>query len=376
MGTITNFFKRNYVKFDYGVKKVRASQTYKGKIGSIIKRSSLSSNLSNKEKQEIKNYFNKFNISVSNFDWHAFLKNFEGGFDVRYMPETTFYTLVEPSLNKRIMFPAIEDKNLTDVLLENDDQPKSIVKNINGFYFDSQNKNSLTLDEAVKKVSNYDSVVIKPSFGSFAGKGVELIKKDNSIIFSEKLKEIFEQYNSDFLIQEPIIQHEQLSLLNSSSINTIRIVSYLRDSGVEILSSIIRIGRKGKFVDNSRAGGIACGVNDKGELCEYAYDELGNKYYETDEGTFFKGFKIPMYEKVKKCVQKHHKKLPYFKIISWDIAVNSENEAILIEFNSFGQGINILQMANGPLLGNYTDEILSQCCENKLVEALIVDANY
>ena len=48
---------------------------------------------------------------------------------------------------------------------------------------------------------------------------------------------------------------------------------------------------------------------------------------------------------------------PYFKIISWDIAVNKSNMPVLIEYNPYKQGIDI-QMATGPLFGKFTDEIL------------------
>jgi hypothetical protein len=57
-------------------------------------------------------------------------------------------------------------------------------------------------------------------------------------------------------------------------------------------------------------------------------------------------------------VKSMHHVVPHFRIISWDIGLNKENQPILIEYNTIGQGVD-LQIANGPLFGEFTDEILA-----------------
>ena len=52
-----------------------------------------------------------------------------------------------------------------------------------------------------------------------------------------------------------------------------------------------------------------------------------------------------------------HQIVPYFRIISWDIGINKDDLPFLIEYNTHRQGID-LQMAAGPYLGQFTDEIL------------------
>ena len=41
--------------------------------------------------------------------------------------------------------------------------------------------------------------------------------------------------------------------------------------------------------------------------------------------------------------------MPYFRIISWDIAIDKNGNFILIEYNIKGQDINFHQLNNGPV---------------------------
>ena len=78
----------------------------------------------------------------------------------------------------------------------------------------------------------------------------------------------------------------------------------------------------------------------------------------TPSGIVLKDCKIPNYDKVENMVKSMHYVVPYFKIISWDIGININNLPFLIEYNTHKQGID-LQIAAGPYLGEFTDEILA-----------------
>ena len=62
--------------------------------------------------------------------------------------------------------------------------------------------------------------------------------------------------------------------------------------------------------------------------------------------------------KVQDMVKSMHYIVPYFKIISWDIGISKDDLPFLIEYNTHRQGID-LQIASGPLLGKFTDEVLA-----------------
>ena len=58
-----------------------------------------------------------------------------------------------------------------------------------------------------------------------------------------------------YLIQERIAQHEKMSRLNPSSVNTIRLVTCYRGETIEPFSAGVRLGREGNVTDNWHKGG-------------------------------------------------------------------------------------------------------------------------
>ena len=69
-----------------------------------------------------------------------------------------------------------------------------------------------------------------------------------------------------FLLEEVIIQNKELSKLYSGSVNTLRVITFLDNTGTtRILNTILRIGNNGN-VDNFSSGGMYTFVN---EVKEY-----------------------------------------------------------------------------------------------------------
>jgi len=69
---------------------------------------------------------------------------------------------------------------------------------------------------------------------------------------------------------------------------------------------------------------------------------------------------IPNFNEIKEEVKTFHKRISYFRMVSWDIAIDTNRDVVLVEFNVKGQGIGN-QFATGPLFGEFTDEILENC---------------
>ncbi len=63
-------------------------------------------------------------------------------------------------------------------------------------------------------------------------------------------------------------------------------------------------------------------------------------------------------EEFKKKVQELHLQIPYFRVISWDIALDKNDDPVLLEMNVFGQGVG-QQAHAGPFFKEYTDEVLA-----------------
>lgn len=330
---------------------------FKKKIKKIIL-TTHPSKLTNNQKTEISDFYSKYGLTKINFDWHRFLSNSIGVFNKEYIPEDIYYTKIEPTLNRKSMGPALMDKNTLSIYYKNTKQPKTIINNINGYFY-SYNK-LISKNDAIEICTKHENFVIKPSIDSGGGKKVKLYKNKIQELNKNNLDQIFNEYKQDFILQEVVIQNKQMQLLNESSLNTIRIFSYLRDTDVVILSSIVRVGRQGQFTDNSSAGGISCGIKDNGKLKKYGFDSLGKTYTLTDNNCLFDNFMIPFFDEILKTTIVLHKKTPNFKLISWDLAIDQEDEIVLIEYNTIYQEINFHQLNNGPLFGNFTDEILNK----------------
>ncbi|NYJ28035.1 sugar-transfer associated ATP-grasp domain-containing protein [Allomuricauda sp. ARW1Y1] len=312
--------------------------------------------LDKKTKNQIKAKYAQYGFKNVSVEWHRFFGQLYNKMCIDFIPESLFYCYIEPALNKTDLFKAWEDKNLIEKFLTPEITPKTYVKNCNGFYYINDNPDSK--EAAIKYVSQLDNFVIKPSMGTYGGEGVKKIELSNSKDRFELLDSIFTEYSKDFTVQEVLKQSPKLAELNPTSINTVRIISYLRPSETVILSGIIRIGKSGVFTDNFALGGVVCGIDKTGKLKKYAVDKYGFETTETESGVIFDGFPIPEYNKIVETIKNLHTKLPYFKLVSWDIMVNEKSEVKIIEYNTFGQGINGHQITNGPLFGDYFDEIL------------------
>lgn len=55
-----------------------------------------------------------------------------------------------------------------------------------------------------------------------------------------------------------------------------------------------------------------------------------------------------------------HPRIGNFRLVSWDIAIDKNGNAVLIEANMRKGGINFHQFNNGPLFGNLTERVLEE----------------
>jgi hypothetical protein len=315
--------------------------------------------LSKSQKKSITQYYKSQGYNNIRLTWHKFFIGSNNIFSTKYLPDEIFHPFVQNSLNSAKQWPALLDKNLLEVLFKGYLQPESVLKNINGMYF--INDKAVTEEDVIEKCKNSsERLVIKPSIESGGGKKVFDFYVNDSITTYKNfsLTELLRLFKKDFIIQKVLSQNKQLKQLNSSSLNTLRIMSYLKDNKVYVISTVLRIGKSGMFTDNSSSGGIVCGVSEKGFLKEYGYYSNGKRTQKTDSGYDLKEFEIPSYDLALKMVKEMHYKVPNFKIISCDVAINVDNQPVLIEYNTYRQDIRIHQLANGPVFENYLSEFL------------------
>lgn len=339
----------------------RINSTFNAKreIKQIIK-SNKTPKLTPEEEQLAISFFKARGYKLHNTHWHRYLKATNGEFHSNYIPQDIYRPLIDPKVNQMRQWPALLDKNLTYNLFKEFNQPIPIVQNINGFYF--VNNEIVDEDNAIQTcLLNYDTFIIKPTIDSGKGKLVQkyTFDKNNGSKEEYSLRQLFRDYRKDFIVQEVVNQSEIMKALNPSSLNTLRIATYLRSDGsVHILSAVSRIGNLNSTTDNFSLGGAICGLKKNGDFKEVGYIE-GEKTLVSPTGISFNTCSVPNYKAVKNMVKALHIKVPYFRLISWDIGIDLNDDPIFIEYNVYNQGFEIHQIANGPMFGEFTDEILA-----------------
>lgn len=159
--------------------------------------------------------------------------------------------------------------------------------------------------------------------------------------------------NHSYVLQQVVEQHPELSRLNPSALNTMRIDTFRAPgSPAEILSAFLRVGGKGNCVDNVSAGGVLVGIHlDSGKLKEKALNFLhGSQTFGTFKanpanGILFDGFLVPLFDEVKQTVTQAAGWIPP-ALVGWDVAVGPSGP-LLIEANVLYYGIISSDIAYG-----------------------------
>ena len=203
------------------------------------------------------------------------------------------------------------------------------------FFFDVKTDERQFLDFALE----VKHLFVKPLSGSF-GKGIMKRFVDNEEEAVRLYAELRSK-NSAFVVEEVISQCRQFSSLNESSVNTVRIPTFLTDKCFHVGIPVMRIGRKGSIVDNAGSGGIIVNIDPAtGLLASDGVDEKGGHYVShPDSGVVFKNFTIPCWKDLLELVEKIHRhKMLMHIYIGWDFTL-SDAGWVLIEAN-WGQFLN------------------------------------
>ena len=176
-------------------------------------------------------------------------------------------------------------------------------------------------------------------------------------------KNIFDQITNDYIVQELLYQHRSLSILNESSVNIIRIVTVFINDTIKMVTAALRIGGEGDFTDNVEhedgSGMTVVGIKHDGSLLPVGYHSNGQKVYMTYKGILFKDYKIPKFHEMISLAIREHTKYPRTRFIAWDFTLDENEEIIVMEYNTKSPGVLYYQYVNGPLFGEYIEEILN-----------------
>ena len=193
---------------------------------------------------------------------------------------------------------------------------------------------------------------LKPAGGQ-GGFGIFVLKYEgNSLLVNGEKNDLIDFIqklpNTTFILQKGIVQSQQMMDINPSSVNTLRVVVQKEGDLMKMKTCIIRMGRKGREVDNSAQGGVSVKVDTQtGQVAPTATAEHGGGVMSChpDTGRSFGDITINNWPDLKTQIEAIGTKLIDFKNIALDIAVTDEGPKLL-EFN-FRYGIEHQQCVLG-----------------------------
>ncbi|MDO9590890.1 MAG: sugar-transfer associated ATP-grasp domain-containing protein, partial [Microcella sp.] len=155
-------------------------------------------------------------------------------------------------------------------------------------------------DELTRFLARHSRVIAKVA-DSLGGDGIEAYVSadivDITVFRAERLA------RGQVLLEQFLTQHDDMARLNASSVNTLRIVTYLDESGaVHTLARVLKIGNGGD-VDNFSDGGMYTMLDDRGVAHHAAFDGNGNVFsVHPLSGTSIVGFAVPHWAAVEEVV--------------------------------------------------------------------------
>ena len=323
--------------------------------------------LTNDQRREIDEYWKANYGRKIPYWWHRLYMSYGGGFDVRYFPEFIFTTKFERRACSMFTGEVLSNKNLLDCLNLSSEEtpvytPETLGKVMNGIcYVEGR---PVMRDEMLAHIYAHGGQVVgKIARGSASGRGVKFFDLDEMRL-EDFRKAIIDWHQPDLIFQVCLRPHPALAKLNATSINTVRVNTYVNAQRGEIclMPTHMRIGRKGSRVDNAHAGGMIIGVDEEGWLTKRALGEWGQLFdRHPDSGQVFEGYQVPMVPQMLEAAKRLHSTFVNMEFISWDFTVDDQDRLILIEVNLNAQTVWAPQIANGKtLFGEDTGYILSR----------------
>jgi hypothetical protein len=300
----------------------------------------------------------------SDLKWFDFYFSVYGKPDQDFI-SVPFYLYIEECLNDRMSMYSIKDKNFYNQFLTEIPTPITILRRLNGFYYDDQFQ-KIDKKNIMACLGGQKKLLLKPSIDSGAGQDILVFEYQNGIFNNGESNldpGFLDKYNKDFVIQEFVTQHGFFSQFNPTCNNTIKIFAYrsIHDDSVNLLHSILWVGAKGRFLDHDHWGGFGLSINEENKLNKHAIDVNGNKYESVNNIVLSTLGEVPGMDKLRTLAKDIASKIYYGRLLAIDFTVASDGNPLMIEINVRSNAIHQYQMHNGGLFKGFTKEILDYC---------------
>ena len=312
--------------------------------------------LSEAEYEELKQTWPFLNFKKNDVYWARLYKK-EYGFNPYFISSVNQSYQLRAKINPRSQVCSLENKALVDIYFPEIPFPEVYVRRINNSFYD-QEMNRISFEEATTILQQMGSFIIKPSLGTMCGKGVKkYVIEEGKVASREWFSEVFEGATSNFIAQEVLVQHPDISRLNPTSLNCCRITS-IYINGIYTYGAMLKIGKKGAHIDNWNSGYLV-GINSDGSVKEKGWDDKLSPVYQTDNGIVFDSIQYPCFQDLLQSIERYHKKyFPQCGIVGWDVIIDQQNNPKVIEANLAIPGIPAEQLCSGPFFKMVHDELI------------------
>lgn len=279
----------------------------------------------------------------------------------RYIPDAFTKTFIDDYFTNPQHSMPCDDKNLYDLYFHDVNRPKTLFRKVKGLYLDND-YSIITQEKALAMANELGEVICKVAKFSMGGSGVMVWNASQD----DESKLINFLNGHDYVVcQEMLKQHKVLSRLNPTCVNTLRIMTLLFNDDVHVFASMMRMGPQNSRIDNASSGGVVCGILPSGQLKDVGWNGAGDRFDIHPLGFNFSEITIPNYSRCVDLVKTLASRFSSIsRMIGWDLAIDEAGSPALIEFNVTFSGTGTVQMTNGPLFGDLTDDVLKEVFAN------------
>ncbi len=187
-----------------------------------------------------------------------------------------------------------------------------------------------SVDEFVDFIHKHGSVFIKP-LDTSKGEGI----RSFAYIDDESSRHCFSELQEEhpaWIVEERIRQAAEMAQWNESSVNTVRVPTFLCNDKFTVIWTRMRTGKKGAIVDNLGSNGIVVSVDPQsGTLTSDGFDNSNNHFEaHPDSGLKFKGWRVPKWDELLQTVEELHRNIFGKHVyIAWDFALTDDGWALV-----------------------------------------------
>ncbi len=343
-------YQRKYDKLFERLSKL-SERSYK--VENIVRNNKHSNQLTKEQRKIIKDYWKKYTSDI-NFKNFNFYMSHSKEFNPRYISNELFAGYIEDYFNNLKLAPSFGDKNYFELYLNGFKIPKTYIHCVDGTFLNDKYE-IINQDAVINILLANIPFVIKETISTSQGDGVKIVEKAN---LDELTYLINNLKGKNYIFQEKIKQCDLLAQFNNSSVNVIRIFTYMLDNKIYTSNSKFRVGLGDSNVLGENV--VNFFIDSNGKLSNDGFDSNGLFY----ENLLYKmvghDVIIPNINQIKDLVMKAAQRIPHFKLIGWDIAIDEKYEPVIIEYNITSLAPDFLQLNGIPFFEDNTENVLEK----------------